>query len=99
MNSYMMISIDAAGESVTCTRGQGLSSEQSFLCDFCYDPDSVSCQPPTTCISIQDGTSILTGLSEGTYCYRATAVVDERPTAVVQDTFNIQRQGTDSYYS
>ena len=40
-----------------------------------------------------DGTSTLK-LSEGTYCYRATAVVDGTPATVVQDTFNVRQQGS-----
>ena len=105
MNSYnniMTLSVDATERSVTCTRAQGLSPEKTFRCDFCYATDG-SCQdqadPGTgmmSCSSGLDGTGtrILSTLSEGTYCYRATAVVDGTPNVVVQDTFNIRQQGT-----
>lgn len=92
MNSYITLSVDATVGSVICTRGQGLSSRQTFLCDFCYAPDG-SCQDPMSCIGL-DSTSTLPTLSEGTYCYRATAVVDGTPAAVVQDTFNVRQQGS-----
>ena len=102
----MMLSVDATERSVMCKRGQDILSEQSFRCEFCYATDG-SCQDqagPSTgmmsCSSGLDGTSsrmILSTLSEGTYCYRATAIVDGTPNVVVQDTFNIHQQGT-SYF-
>lgn len=105
MNSYkniMMLSIDTTERSVTCTRGQDIS-EQSFKCEFCYAMDG-SCQdqagPNTGMMSCLDGTSsrmILATLSEGMYCYRATAIVDGTPNVVVQDTFNIRQQGTSCF--
>ena len=99
----MMLSIDTTERSVMCKRGQDILSEQSFRCEFCYATDG-SCQdqagPSTGMMSCLDGTStrmILSTLSEGTYCYRATAIVDGTPNVVVQDTFNIRQQGTSCF--
>ncbi len=91
----MMLSVDATGRRVTCRKGQGLSSEQSFSCAFCHSSNA-SCQGTMTCIQVLDSTNTvaLPMLSEGTYCYRATAFIDGRPAAVVQDTFNIRQQGS-----
>ena len=97
MNSYMTLSIDAAGGRVTCTKGQGLSPGQTFWCDFCYGScqDSGGLGPMSSCSKGLDGTTTLPKLSEGTYCYHATAVVDQTPAAVVQDAFNIRHQGSE----
>ena len=92
----MTLSVDAVRGSVICRDPR--SSRQNFRCDFCYaSDDSNSCQDPNVpmiCNEVLDGTTwTLPTLSEGTYCYRATAVVDGIPVAVVQDTFSVRQQG------
>ena len=82
---------------IKCLPGQGLTSERVFECHLCYSSDS-SCQSQSRdgnrwICNVARKTVSLTGLTEGTYCYRATAVVGGISTAVVQDTFNIPPQG------
>lgn len=94
----MILSIDTSGGRVTCTKGQGLSPGQSFSCDFCHSSTN-SCQGTMSCWQGLDSTNTLAlpRLSEGTYCYRATAFVNGSPAAVVQDTFSIPQQGSYLY--
>ena len=100
MNSYMRTSLETTNGvvKIKCLPGQGSSLGQSFECKFCYNSDS-TCQSQSgdgnnwICSDASSGTASLTDLTEGTYCYRATAIIDGSSTAVVQDTFIISPQG------
>ena len=70
---------------VVCTQ---VSEEvETFECEFCYSVGD-SCQNLTTCISVNGTPTLLPNLTELTYCYRATASINDVAVAVIQDTFN-----------
>ena len=67
------------------------------MCEICYWPASTTtsnCQQQSdtlTCrdIPVGDHTDLSTLLdNDGTYCYRAMAIVNGTPVVVTQDTFN-----------
>ena len=84
-------STDAKTKVLECSRGY-IGTDQSFKCEFCYSL-SRSCQSSMTCMDVIPGSGSATllpsSLAEGTYCYRATAIVDGRPAKMIQDTFSI----------
>ena len=85
-------SSDAKTKTVECSRGS-IGTGQSFKCEFCYSLGR-SCQSSMTCMDVIPGSESATllpsSLAEGTYCYRATAVVDGSPAKMIQDTFSIR---------
>ena len=84
-------STDAKTKVLECSRGY-IGTDQSFQCEFCYSL-SRSCQSSMTCMDVIPGSGSATllpsSLAEGTYCYRATAIVDGSPAKMIQDTFSI----------
>ena len=75
-----------------CSPGS-IETDQSFKCEFCYSFGR-SCQRSLTCVDVIPGSESATPLptaplDQGTYCYRATAIVDETPAKMIQDTFTI----------
>ena len=93
-------SSDAKTKLLECSRGS-IETDQSFKCEFCYSFGR-SCQSSLTCVDVIPGSESATllpsSLAEGTYCYRATAIVDESPAKMIQDTFTIHPcQNTGTY--
>ena len=79
---------------------------QLSTCEICYWPASTitsNCQQQSdtlTCrdIPVGDRTDLSTLLdNDGTYCYRATAIVDGTPVVVTQDTFNKRQRISGTY--
>ena len=78
---------------VECSQSGSIGSGRSFKCEFCYNFGR-SCQSSLTCMDVIPGSGSATllpsSLAEGTYCYRATAIVDGIPARMIQDTFSIR---------
>ena len=57
-----------------------------FFCEFCYGRDT--CEEPTMCLNVTISTATqIPNITDGRYCYRATAVHNEAPIALIQDYF------------
>ena len=86
-------STDANTIMVECSQSGSIGSGRSFKCEFCYNFGR-SCQSSLTCMDVIPGSGSATllpsSLAEGTYCYRATAIVDGIPARMIQDTFSIR---------
>ena len=100
MNSLLTISLQTGSDNsltVECSQGQDSTQGQTFECEFCYSSTETTSACHTgssissNCINLERPTMALSTLTQGTYCYRATAIIDGTLSAVVQDSFSIDR--------
>ena len=98
MNSLLTISLQTNNDNtitVECSQGQDSSVGQSFECEFCYTSAEststchIGSNIRSNCKYLEGSAMTLSALTEGQYCYRAAAIIDGTPSAVVQDSFSI----------